>query len=456
MPPSMMALRERFNHHPLLPTAVVEQQNRWRERWGMQPKSPEPGEDWRYYFDPTALHDGRPDANDPRNRLRFELVSDTGRQRAPKYFLTGSKGAGKSTTAYSLWDDPKITARYTLVGFTIHDYLNLVDTDASQIIAVMIAHLHEMLRDAKEEAKLGDLDARATIKGLDKLMRSLRPNIEVEKVNVNWFGLFTASFKESAPARAEFTKYIKGQMEEVQAIFDDLNGLLEVSTGKKTLFVVDDLDKIISDDVRKNLFHEQLPVLLRPRCAALYSYPIEVDRDPRFSELMRGQANRYVLANVKLVPAPDEPTLDEGRQVMTEFVRRRIDDGRAFEDVFTLSGSEWDRVLHYSAGNFRELSRLLSHALEVAAFEERAQVDRHCFEKALRRVRADYNMFVQQYRGFLNLVRDRAGQQSTGLDPDTLGTLLAAFVVVEYPNEPGWLGLNPVVADLLDGKPSTL
>jgi hypothetical protein len=113
-------------------------------------------------------------------------------------------------------------------------------------------------------------------------------------------------------------------------------------------------------------------------------------------------------------------------------------------------------VLHYSAGNFRELSRLLSHALEVAAFEERAQVDRHCFEKALRRVRADYNMFVQQYRGFLNLVRDRAGQQSTGLDPDTLGTLLAAFVVVEYPNEPGWLGLNPVVADLLDGKPSTL
>lgn len=64
MPLSMMALRERFIQHPLLPTAVVEQQNRWRERWGMQPKSPEPGEDWRYYFDPTKLHGGRPDAND--------------------------------------------------------------------------------------------------------------------------------------------------------------------------------------------------------------------------------------------------------------------------------------------------------------------------------------------------------------------------------------------------------
>src|SRR5690606_19938831 len=60
MPLSMMELRERFIQHPLLPNAVLEQQNRWRQRWGMQPKSLEPGEDWRFYFDPTKLHDGSP------------------------------------------------------------------------------------------------------------------------------------------------------------------------------------------------------------------------------------------------------------------------------------------------------------------------------------------------------------------------------------------------------------
>lgn len=455
MPLSMMALRERFIQHPLLPNAVVEQQNRWRARWGMQPKSPEPGEDWRYYFDPTKLH-GHPSANDPRGRLRFQLTNDTGRQRAPKYFLTGSKGAGKSTTAYALWDDPAITERYTLLGFTIHDYLNLVDTDASQVIAVMIAHLVEELRDASEEAKLGDIESRGTVKGLNALLRSLRPSAKLEQVTVNAFGLIAARFKESAPARAEFTKYIKGQMDEVQEIFDELNGCLEQHTGKKTLFVVDDLDKIISDDVRKNLFHEQLPMLLRPRCAALYSYPIEVDRDPRFNELMRGQVNRYVLANVKLVATREGPVLEEGREVMTQFVRLRLEGGVPFEELIALSAGEWDRVLHYTAGNFRELSRLMCHTFEIAAFEGREQLDRHCFELALQRVRADYNMFVQQYRGFLNLVRDRAGQESEGLDPATLSTLLAAFVVVEYPNEPGWLGLNPVVADLLTGQSSTL
>lgn len=455
MPLSMMALRERFIQHPLLPNAVLEQQNRWRKRWGMQEKSLEPGEDWRYYFDPTALHQGPPNPNDPRNRLRFELTNDTGRQRAPKYFLTGSKGAGKSTTAYSLWDDPEINERYTLIGFTVQDYLNVVDTDASQVIAVMIAHVVEVLREAKQDAALGDLDARATVKELDALLRSLRPSARVEQISVTGFGLFTAMFKESAPARAEFTKFINGRMEEVQKIFEALIGLLEAHTGKKTLFVVDDLDKIISDDVRKNLFQEQLTTLLSPPCATLYSYPIEVDRDPRFNELMRGQPNRYVLANVKLVASPEGPTLAEGREVMTRFVRLRLDDGSSFEDVIALSGDEWDRVLHYCAGNFRELSRILWHAFEIAAFLRQDRADRNCFELALQRVRADYNSFVQQYRGFLHQVRDRRGQ-SDGLSPETLSTLLAAFVVVEYPNEPGWLGLNPVVADLLAGNPSTL
>jgi hypothetical protein len=63
---------------------------------------------------------------------------------------------------------------------------------------------------------------------------------------------------------------------------------------------------------------------------------------------------------------------------------------------------------------------------------------------------------VQQFRGFLNQVRDHRSQAPDELKPELLSKLLAAFAVVEFPNEPGWLGLNPVVADLLEGKPSKL
>jgi hypothetical protein len=444
----MMDLRERFIQHPLLPTAVIEQQNRWRERWGMQPKSPEPGEDWRYHVEV-----GDETANDPRRRLRFALAHGG---REAKYFLTGSKGAGKSTTAYALWSAPEITERYTLLGFTIHDYLNLVDTDASQVIAVMLAHLVEVLRDAKADAELGDIEARDTVRQLNAVLRQLRPSAKVEQVNVNVFGFFVASFKESASARGKFRDFVDGRFDEVMALFDELNGLLERRTGKHTLFIVDDLDKVQSDEVRRKMFQVQLPMLLRPRCAALYSYPLEVDHDPEFESLKRGQANRYVLANVKLVEQPDGPTMPEGRELMTEFVRHRLDQDTSFEQVVPLSPAEWDRVLFYSAGNFRELSRILCHAFEIAAMEGLAQANRRCFELALERMRSDYNMFVQQYRGFLRQVRDSRSVAPDELDPKLLSKLIAAFAVVEFPNAPGWLGLNPVVADLLDGRASTL
>ncbi|MCB9551934.1 MAG: hypothetical protein H6705_08630 [Myxococcales bacterium] len=445
----MMDLRERFIQHPLLPDEVIQQQNRWRQRWGQPTRAVEPGERWAFYFDPSEL--GLDDPNDPRRRLRFALIKG---ERGTKSFITGSKGAGKSTTAFSLWADPRIAARYTLLGFTIEDYLNLTAVDAGQIIALMIAHLIERLRDIQSAAALGDLEDRATVKKLKEILREVRPSAKLEQVNVNVFGAFTAVFKHSTTARDAFRQFLDGRAEEVMNLLDELDALLEAHTGKPTLFIIDDLDKI-SAECHDDVFHRRLVLLRKPRCAAVYSYPLEVDHDPHFSHLKRGQPNRYLLANVKLADQPGGPMRPEGRAVLTEFVTRRLD-GREFADVIRLTQPEWDRVLHYSAGNFRELSRILWHAFEIAAMGDADHADRRCFELALQRMRADYNMFVQTRRGFLLKVRAHRETPTEEFDPELLSTLLAAFVVVEYPNEPGWLDVNPIVDDLLDGRKSLL
>lgn len=445
----MMDLRERFIQHPLLPPEVIQQQNKWRQRWGQQQRAVEPGERWAFYFDPSEIQGNDP--NDPRRRLRFALAKGPD---GTKTFITGSKGAGKSTTAFSLWRDPLITARYTLLGFTIEDYLNFAAVDAGQIIAVMIAHLIERLRDVEGGAHLGDLEDRATLKALKEILYRVRPSAKLEQVNVNVFGWFTAVFKNSPTARDEFGRFLDGQVEEVMNLLDELDSLLEKHTGKPTLFIIDDLDKIAAE-CHGDVFHRRLPLLLKPRCAVVYSYPLEIDHDPHFSHLKRGQPNRYLLANVKLAAEPGAPMLAEGREVLTEFVTRRLD-GRSFAEVIHLTETEWDRVLHYSAGNFRELSRILCHAFEIAAMDGQAHADRRCFEVALQRMRLDYNMFVQTHRGVLLKVRAQRDEPTEEFDPELLSTLLAAFVVVEYPNEPGWLGVNPIVADLLEGKKSLL
>ncbi len=450
MTSSMNQLKARFGQQPLIPGNALAQQNTWRLRWGMPQKPLQPGEDWDYYLDPTEIR-GR-SRKDPRVMLRYALETDRPGQ---KYFLTGAKGSGKSTTANALWKDPAITARYTLLGFTIQDYLNLADTDAYQILAVMMAQLVEAIRDAERGANIGDLGDKAAIKALKTVLGEVRPGVDLAQVNVNVFGFFTAIFRESASARQAFSRFADGRSEEVMQLFGELVGILEENRGKRVLFIVDDLDKLLSDDVRRAVFQLQLPTLLAPPCAAVYSYPLEVDHDPFFESLKRKQPNRYVLGNVKLRDKPDGPLLDDGRRVMTEFVRRRLD-GHDLAAVIDLQPAEWDRVLHYTAGNFRELCRLLCLAFQFAAMDEMPRADRGCFEDALEQMRQDYNPFVQRHRRFLEQMQYHRGQPPEDADDKLLSTLLAAFAIVEYPNEPGWLGIHPVVDDLLAERKSRL
>lgn len=449
---TMMELKARFAHRPLMPDLVVAKQAEWRKRWGLPPRPPHyQSTDWRYHIDPVALGaDTEPEA--PRLKLPFALLND---EPGGKYFLTGTRGAGKSTAAYALWDDKQITDRYTVLGFAIADYLNLAEADASQVIAVMIAQTIEALRDAGRDADLGVAEARHTLKALGKLLEKTRGNAKLEQVNLNVFGLYTAIFKESQGARAAYREYVDGHFDEVMAFFDELVGLLVKYAGKPLLFIVDDLDKLELAAVQEQVFQLQLPMLLRPRCSALYTFPLELHHNPRFGRLKGDHANYYVLENVKLTESPGGAMLADGRMLMRAFIESRLD-GAAVEDYIDLDPIALDRLFHYSCGNFRELCRILQHTFQVAAQQGQGKADQSCFDSTLRQLRKDYNPFVQRYRGVLEAVK-RDGERLTDLgDSVALTPLLQALAVVDYPNDPGWLGVHPIVEDLLMGEKSRL
>ncbi len=108
-------------------------------------------------------------------------------------------------------------------------------------------------------------------------------------------------------------------------LFDDLLAQVKrYRDDKPVLFIIDDLDKIQATPVQQEVFNLQLPMLLRPDCAALYTFPLELHHDARFSRLKNEQANYYVLANVKLTEYRGGALLPEGRRVMGRFVSARL------------------------------------------------------------------------------------------------------------------------------------
>ncbi len=449
---SMVELKGRFAHRPLVPNDLVLKQSEWRQRWGLQPRPVHPeSTSWDYHIDVSGLVASGP--NNPWARLRYSLLHDDPES---KYFLTGTKGAGKSTTVNSLWLDDDVRARFHLLGFSITDYLNPAEADAGQIIAVLIAHAVEAVRDSGRAADLGDASARSALKDLEKVLKKALPGVTLGGVDLKLFGLMTAKFKESRGAREAFRDFMDGQPEAVFSLLDSVLAVLSKANGDKpVLVVVDDLDKLSDADAKDDVFQRRLSTLLRPRCAALYTFPLELHRNPRYDHL-KAQPNRFKLGNVKLYASKaaqeEQEILDEGRVVLHRFIESRLDDApvEAYLDDALL-----DCIFRYACGNFRELTRILQHAFQTAGMLGRPRADKACVEAALKQLRDDYNPFLRTYAGALQAVVDNhRGDEREDIDAAVLSPLIQSLAIVEYPNDPGWDDVHPIIRDLLNDQPS--
>lgn len=448
-PLTMMQLKARFALRPLVPDKLLRQQAGWRQRWGMKPRPVHPeSTNWAYHVDATRIIDPHP--NDPWLRLRFSLLHDGP---GTKYFLTGTKGAGKSTAINSLWLDEEVTARYALLGFSIGDYLNLSDADAGQVIAVMLAHVAEALLDVGgRDAALGIPEAKAVIKDLTKTLKKAMPGATLDGVDLRLFGLLTAKFKESTAARQEFRSFMDGRPEMVLDLLDRCVESLEKLARKPVLILIDELDKLTDPEVKQDVFQVRLPTLLRPKCAALYTFPLELVRNPRYDQL-KARTNRFSLGNVKLFEDPSYARLfDPGVRLLRRFIECRLDDCPL--DAY-LDEAVFETVLRYSCGNFRELTRILQHAFQTAAMLECPRVDAEGVRHALSELRRDYSPFLKSYRGVLETVRHNlTADDKRDIDPESLSPLIQSLAIVEYPNDPGWDDVHPILRDLMQGRPS--
>ena len=437
-PPTMAELTERFDPAPLVPPMLAAERARDLQRLGMPvPVVHHKSNRWDYHVDYLALVDAGPD--DPHRRLRHRLLrgpSDT------KYFVTGSRGAGKSTVLNAIRVDPEVRERYAIIGFSVHDYLNLDDASADQLIAVLIALVVEAIQEHGGLAKLGLDEAKEAVAGLRGLLRGALPGVKLESLDIKLFGLAAAKFRDSGGIRDLFRDYMGRNPTAVLDLLDQLVELLQRAEGKEVLIVVDDLDKVADRRAQGDFFSTKLTQLLRPRCRALYTYPMELERDPHYSSL-KAQKMRVVLRNVKLLRGHDDSGLrEDGVRVLSEFIERRL--GGPVDQV--IDAAIVPTILRYSCGNFRELARIVSLGFECADMLERDRMDAECLSSALRILRQDYASFLPSYRGVLRSVAMRRDED---IAPELLAPLIQSLAVVEFPNDPGWLGVHPIIADLL-------
>jgi hypothetical protein len=225
----------------------------------------------------------------------------------------------------------------------------------------------------------------------------------------------------------------------------------------RLLAVIEDLDKASLKNARQ-IFVEQPSVFAGLRTSLIATVPIFLLHSPDRG-VFDAHFNTYELPMIKVFEFDGSPC-GEGRRIIEEIIRKRIDPALIKKDALPL-------ILGKTAGLLRDVFRVLDTATTAAqSLHEKENQDAAITVEnvryALNRLRKEYANSISVLNlpdewkqtvtteGLYERLRELAQQSHKNIvsDPVTM-ILLKAQAVVEYNGE-GWYSVHPLVRELLE------
>lgn len=388
-----------------------------------------------YYVQARRTYRGR--ARDPLTRIRRELESNATKsaddRRYPKILVTGHKGAGKSTELQ--WLGQSLSERYEVITCSLTEVLNPDDLDARDVLLALAAQVVDRLRHYKGLERLErDPDALSALRWISRGLP--RPKLEDGAVDFNLLGIVSGRLRMESGVRKELRRLAENQPEDLRALLNLPLQHLENLVERPPLLIVDNLDKYGPEvPGRDRVFSTDLPLLLSPRAVIVFTIPLDVRYDTRFSAIHQHEPHAQMIGHIKLwMDREQSERFLPGWEVMRAFVA-----ARASLDLFAPEALELAILM--SGGSFDQLRRLIQNGLFFAEIEDRKQVVEQDIREAMRELRGDFirTSGAPRYVDDLNRIHEQKQLQSL----DDLG-YLRGLTVFEYENDDPWYDVNPV------------
>ncbi len=361
-----------------------------------------------------------------------------------KTLFTGHRGSGKTTELARL--EEALRETHTVVRFNVEGLLNLGDVDYADLLVVFGLQVFQAARDSGVKLandKLNDLLFWYTTRVFEKGDRDGLKSEVGGEVNAV-IARFSAKLTTDAPyrrqtVRAEAQANLSDLLERLNALLDELYN----KTGKRTIAIVDGLDKMFDRNQVRDLFCQGANALLEPRCRAIYTVPLAIYHTNDFQQVRMSFPRHFSLPNVKTAERDGAPC-QAGQAAL-----RRVLDGRLAPGL--LSPQATERLVRLCGGLLKELIALSRDAVAVARRRcgEAGPVEPDDVEYAARRVRNTYraSLTEEQYR---ELWRLHAGRPF--VNSETARELLHNLSLLEYDGGDAWWAVHPIVRPLLEER----
>jgi energy-coupling factor transporter ATP-binding protein EcfA2 len=362
-----------------------------------------------------------------------------------KLLVAGQSGCGKTTlllsVAHRLRSEGRIVAFVNLEAHTSVQDLGAVE--------MHLAAATELLVEAKNAGVpitgetlaacstwLGAILGSAPTAEPDALAAALRRQLEV--------------VREDRVLRDELRKVVKRDpaMDPVELVGRILGDL----TDRRPVVILDGLDKLSPENARDTFLDDKTKPMVGAPGAAILTIPLSIVYEPEFGQL----AERYLNADSAVLPAVRiweyEPVSrkrvrsEKGIEVLRRIVEARIapiDPGIIMPDAV-------ERVGLGSAGNIRELARLVQASIIKALVREGDVIEPRDIEAAIADRRESFRRgYEARFLPILKKVREEHQLDDATEAREVCKLLLYGLWVIEYRNGNTWYSLPEPVEQLV-------
>ena len=361
-----------------------------------------------------------------------------------KTLFTGHRGSGKTTELARLEEILRPT--HTVVRFG-ENLFNLGDVHYTDLLVVLGQQVFQKARDSGvrlNEDRLHDLLFWYTTHVFEKSEQGKAVS-EVGGELDAVFARFSMKLINDAPYRREIVRA------QTQANLADLlrrlNSLLEdlqAKSGRRTMVIVDGLEKMYDLNQVHDLFCQGANALMEPHCRAIYTVPLALYHTDDFQQVRMSFTRDFPLPNVRTVERDGRTPCLEGRQALLHVLDCRLIPG-------LLAPEAAERLVDLCGGVLKELIALARNAVLRArrVRGEKGPAQPADVEYAARQVRNTYRAALtkEQYEGLWQLYSG-----GRFVNSEVARSLMQNLSLLGYDGEDAWWDIHPIVRPLLEER----
>lgn len=405
----------------------------------LSPGSPE----WTFYVENRTAYQGRQVLDAPtqiQRDLEREARRDADRRVHPKMLISGHRGAGKSTELNRM--AKALSESYAVIPCSAAQYINRDDVSAQDLLFVLVGLA---IREIEDIGGLARIERDAEAKAALELIREKLPPLKVREGEIGFklLGGMSLELKFETNLRRRLRQVAEARASDLCTLINRCYQHLAGAVERPVLVILDDLDKVEPGSKgREQLFGEEFPLLLEPEVTVVYTVPMDVYYNHRYTTI-NAHEKRHVIGHIKLWTSSDRTErFEPGGSLMREFVARRVEPALFADGIL-------DRLIELSGGSFEQLRRLVSSAVDHADYYGTDRVEAPSVDHAVREVRTDLvrTFTAQRHRAAFQRIHEERSIET----PDDLG-YLPLLAVLESPNGMPWYDINPLLVPLVEQR----